>query len=527
MSQFHINAFSRDKLLIVLVAQSIHQLQKASYIQQKIDEEIALVFIRRNEDDELIQNIAPDSYILDDLDQLKENIHFFSKIIFFSLYASHKSAQLIEYIDELDRELFLIQETHSIPTHRGFHLGINFTPDFLFSASDEDKVGLLALNIAPKDSIASHGWMFQSNFFNWLGSNTKNSKIEFSDSSLMLLGAPSRIAANAHENLNIRFQLLNAIESIVPSANLVLKPHPMEDSTNLTKLIKFRKLNLKIWSKSSNINIFNAQKIITSAYSQVAIDFLCMQKDFIMYALAEDNFLTKAFSSKIIFDQHGIRLFEVNSSDITSKNIAGKYFKNEQIAIKLFKSKILEDKKIGNASIRQLEVMLAKYFFRKKVNLKSYLRVNFNNKKFKDLYKIIFEFNELVTLPRVETTYANRLYLYPIILKNLSSMYNPSDQLLHDFLNIYANERFFQIFLIETLILNNFLGHKKMLSALSDAQSNELNKTLNLISSKSIFIKPIFSLINKIYKTLPRSLTLPLFTIINTIIKLYGNYQWK
>jgi hypothetical protein len=114
MNQFHINAFSRDKLLIVLVAQSIHQLQKASYIQQKIDKEIALVFIRRNEDDELIQNIAPDSYILDDLEQLKENIHFFSKIIFFSLYASHKSAQLIEYIDELDRELFLIQETHSI-----------------------------------------------------------------------------------------------------------------------------------------------------------------------------------------------------------------------------------------------------------------------------------------------------------------------------------------------------------------------------------------------------------------------------
>ena len=66
-----------------------------------------------------------------------------------------------------------------------------------------------------------------------------------------------------------------------------------------------------------------------------------------------------------------------------------------------------------------------------------------------------------------------------------------------------------------------------MWSALSEAQSNELNKTLNLISSKSIFIKPIFSLINKIYKTLPRSLTLPLFVIINMIIKLYGNYQWK
>ena len=130
-------------------------------------------------------------------------------------------------------------------------------------------------------------------------------------------------------------------------------------------------------------------------------------------------------------------------------------------------------------------------------------------------------------LPRIETSYANRLYLYPIILRNLSQIYNLSDQLLSDFLNSYANEKFFQIFLIETLILNNLLGYKKMMTALTAEQSKELDKTLYFIFSKSRPIKYILSLINKIYKIFPKPLTYPLFKLMNVILKLYGNYQLK
>lgn len=527
MTQSYLNSFSKDKPSILLIAQSIHQLQKASYLMAKIDKKIALIYIRRNERYDIIKKIAPNSCVLDDLDQLKDSIHLFTKIIFFSLYASPQSAKCIEIMDKHGKELFLIQETHSMPTHNGFHVGINFTPDLLFSASDEDKDGLIELGIASEHSGLSDGWMFQSNYFNWLSSKEQHSEIKINSSYLMLLGAPSRIAASAHEDFYNRLNLLSAIEATLKSQNIVLKPHPMEETKEIRKLIKSSKLNLKIWTEHCGINIFNSQNIITSAYSQAAIDFLSMQKDFIMYAFVEENFLTEAFSNKLIFNDLGIRIYKVNSSDEASKNIAKNYLKNEKKALQLFKDRIFQHKQNGNASIRKLEVMLAQHYFRKKVRLKSYLKNNRNNKKLKDFYKIIFELEKLNVLPRIETSYANRLYLYPIILRNLSQIYNLSDQLLSDFLNSYANEKFFQIFLIETLILNNLLGYKKMMTALTAEQSKELDKTLYFIFSKSRLIKYILSLINKIYKIFPKPLTYPLFKLMNVILKLYGNYQLK
>lgn len=527
MNQSFNKFFREDKSSIGIVAQSIHQLQKASYLQANLNINIEVLFVRRNEGDLLIKNSAPDCYIFNNLDSLKNYIHRFQKIIFFSMYASNNTAQLIEVIDELAIDLLLVQETHTIPTHQGLHIGINFTPDKLFAASDEDKYGLEDLKVAPGQSIASYGWMFQLTFYNWLHSKDSSKQPKSHDGYLVLLGAPSVIAVNAYEDLKIRVRLLNALKSSFGIFQGILKPHPMERASELKDLLKVSQHDLSIWSDEDHKNPANFKNIITSAYSQAAIDCFCMQKDFIMYAFSEDNFLTNALSENLVYRHNNIRIYEVKISDPASQNIVLHYLKDEKASLKLFHEFIGQPNKISNAAIRKLEILLAQFYFNKNPGLKSFLEHHNGDLELINYHKIIFQLKSLDALPEVQASYANNLYLYPIIIRAFSQIVNPPKQLIQDFVFFYADAKFFQVFLIETLILNNILRYKNMMPILGTDQLKNLHQVVIFFSSNSKIIRYAFSALDTVYEIFPRFITFPIFKLINFILKSYAMFKRK
>ena len=482
-----------DKKILV-ICQSHHQLEKGLYIQKVIPSTVDVVFINQKlnlSSKVLLENV--NSY--NSFDPLSSKIDEYDKFIFFSMVPSQQLFALIQNIRRAKKIIIAIQETHQLSMHLGVVNNLIFSVDIIFAASDLEKKTLDQLQ--PNAKIYSIGWLFQDGYKEFISALYQSSNLkEITNHALIIFSAPTNITASSKESFRVRKNILHFLNKKYQNLKLIIKLHPLENKSlfkeyariNCIENISFAEENQSLFSLSKNASV-----IVTSNETQVFIDLIEDDREFILYELGKENFISQYFRSCLdITEINGVKFYSLLKH---SNNIAGfkdLYCKSDGEAINYFLEIIQQQTKAGIHNDK-MEIAAWNYVYGLSSDFKKI--INCESSALASNLKKIFDSQEMFDLRKLDkalNSLPKRTAITLIMMKLFVDNDKIQTSLLKDFTELMFNPHIIQYFAIDSIRFEFYLRNKGLAQCIPFESNSLLDVTKASFSKKSTIMNTIF-----------------------------------
>ena len=482
-----------DKKILV-ICQSHHQLEKGLYIQKVIPSTVDVVFINQKlnlSSKVLLENV--NSY--KSFEPLSSKIDEYDKFIFFSMVPSQQLFALIQNIRRAKKIIIAIQETHQLSMHLGVVNNLIFSVDIIFAASDLEKKTLDQLQ--PNAKIYSIGWLFQNGYKEFISALYQPSNLkEITNHALIIFSAPTNITASSKESFRVRKNILHFLNKKYQNLKLIIKLHPLENKSlfkeyariNCVENISFAEENQSLFSLSKNASV-----IVTSNETQVFIDLIEDDREFILYELGKENFISQYFRSCLdITEINGVKFYSLHKH---SNNIAGfkdLYCKSEGEAINYFLEIIQQQTKAGIHNDK-MEIAAWNYVYGLSSDFKKI--INCESSALASNLKKIFDSQEMFDLRKLDkalNSLPKRTAITLIMMKLFVDNDKIQTSLLKDFTELMFNPHIIQYFAIDSIRFEFYLRNKRLAQCIPFESNSLLDVTKASFSKKSTIMNTVF-----------------------------------
>tara|TARA_Y100000590_G_scaffold5503_1_gene7348 strand:+ start:3647 stop:5200 length:1554 start_codon:yes stop_codon:yes gene_type:complete len=484
-----------DKKILV-ICQSPHQLEKGLYIQKVIPSAVDVVFINQKlnlSSKVLLENV--NSY--KSFEPLSSKIDEYDKFIFFSMVPSQQLFALIQNIRRAKKIIIAIQETHQLSMHLGVVNNLIFSVDIIFAASDLEKKTLDQLQ--PNAKIYSIGWLFQNGYKEFISAIYQPSNLkEITNHALIIFSAPTNITASSKESFRVRKNILHFLNKKYQNLKLIIKLHPLENKSlfkeyariNCVENISFAEENQSLFSLSKNASV-----IVTSNETQVFIDLIEDDREFILYELGKENFISQYFRSCLdITEINGVKFYSLLKH---SNNIAGfkdLYCKSEGEAINYFLEIIQQQTKAGIQDDK-MEIAAWNYVYGLSSDFKKI--INCESSALASNLKKIFDSQEMFDLRKLDkalNSLPKRTAITLIMMKLFVDNDKIQTSLLKDFTELMFNPHIIQYFAIDSIRFEFYLRNKGLAQCIPFESNSLLEITKASFSKKSLIMNTLFTI---------------------------------
>ena len=482
-----------DKKILV-ICQSHHQLEKGLYIQKVIPSTVDVVFINQKlnlSSKVLLENV--NSY--KSFEPLSSKIDEYDKFIFFSMVPSQQLFALIQNIRRAKKIIIAIQETHQLSMHLGVVNNLIFSVDIIFAASDLEKKTLDQLQ--PNAKIYSIGWLFQDGYKEFISALYQPSNLkEITNHALIIFSAPTNITTSSKESFRVRKNILHFLNKKYQNLKLIIKLHPLENKSlfkeyariNCIENISFAEENQSLFSLSKNASV-----IVTSNETQAFIDLIEDDREFILYELGKENFISHYFRSCLdITEINGVKFYSLLKH---SNNIAGfkdLYCKSDGEAINYFLEIIQQQTKAGIHNDK-MEIAAWNYVYGLSSDFKKI--INCESSALASNLKKIFDSQETFDLRKLDkalNSLPKRTAITLILLKLFVDNDKIQTSLLKDFTELMFNPHIIQYFAIDSIRFEFYLRNKGLAQCIPFESNSLLDVTKASFSKKSIIMNTLF-----------------------------------
>jgi len=482
-----------DKKILV-ICQSHHQLEKGLYIQKVIPSTVDVVFINQKlnlSSKVLLENV--NSY--NSFDPLSSKIDEYDKFIFFSMVPSQQLFALIQNIRRAKKIIIAIQETHQLSMHLGVVNNLIFSVDIIFAASDLEKKTLDQLQ--PNAKIYSIGWLFQNGYKEFISALYQPSNLkEITNHALIIFSAPTNITASSKESFRVRKNILHFLNKKYQNLKLIIKLHPLENKSlfkeyariNCVENISFAEENQSLFNLSKNASV-----IVTSNETQVFIDLIEDDREFILYELGKENFISQYFRSCLdITEINGVKFYSLlkHSNDIAGfKDL---YCKSEGEAINFFLKIIQQQTKAGIQNDK-MEIAAWNYVYGLSSDFKKI--INCESSALASNLKKIFDSQEMFDLRKLDkalNSLPKRTAITLIMMKLFVDNDKIQTSLLKDFTELMFNPHIIQYFAIDSIRFEFYLRNKGLAQCIPFESNSLLEVTKASFSKKSLIMNTLF-----------------------------------
>jgi len=482
-----------DKKILV-ICQSHHQLEKGLYIQKVIPSTVDVVFINQKlnlSSKVLLENV--NSY--KSFEPLSSKIDEYDKFIFFSMVPSQQLFALIQNIRRAKKIIIAIQETHQLSMHLGVVNNLIFSVDIIFAASDLEKKTLDQLQ--PNAKIYSIGWLFQNGYKEFISALYQPSNLkEITNHALIIFSAPTNITTSSKESFRVRKNILHFLNKKYQNLKLIIKLHPLENKSlfkeyariNCIENISFAEENQSLFSLSKNASV-----IVTSNETQAFIDLIEDDREFILYELGKENFISHYFRSCLdITEINGVKFYSLLKH---SNNIAGfkdLYCKSDGEAINYFLEIIQQQTKAGIHNDK-MEIAAWNYVYGLSSDFKKI--ISCESSALASNLKKIFDSQETFDLRKLDkalNSLPKRTAITLIMLKLFVANDKIQTSLLKDFTELMFNPHIIQYFAIDSIRFEFYLRNKGLAQCIPFESNSLLDVTKASFSKKSIIMNTLF-----------------------------------
>ena len=482
-----------DKKILV-ICQSHHQLEKGLYIQKVIPSTVDVVFINQKlnlSSKVLLENV--NSY--KSFEPLSSKIDEYDKFIFFSMVPSQQLFALIQNIRRAKKIIIAIQETHQLSMHLGVVNNLIFSVDIIFAASDLEKKTLDQLQ--PNAKIYSIGWLFQNGYKEFISALYQPSNLkEITNHALIIFSAPTNITTSSKESFRVRKNILHFLNKKYQNLKLIIKLHPLENKSlfkeyariNCVENISFAEENQSLFSLSKNASV-----IVTSNETQVFIDLIEDDREFILYELGKENFISQYFRSCLdITEINGVKFYSLlkHSNDIAGfKDL---YCKSEGEAINYFLEIIQQQTKAGIQNDK-MEIAAWNYVYGLSSDFKKI--INCESSALASNLKKIFDSQEMFDLRKLDkalNSLPKRTAITLIMMKLFVDNDKIQTSLLKDFTELMFNPHIIQYFAIDSIRFEFYLRNKGLAQCIPFESNSLLEVTKASFSKKSLIMNTLF-----------------------------------
>tara|TARA_B000000460_G_scaffold170432_1_gene121209 strand:+ start:184 stop:1737 length:1554 start_codon:yes stop_codon:yes gene_type:complete len=482
-----------DKKILV-ICQSHHQLEKGLYIQKVIPSTVDVVFINQKlnlSSKVLLENV--NSY--KSFEPLSSKIDEYDKFIFFSMVPSQQLFALIQNIRRAKKIIIAIQETHQLSMHLGVVNNLIFSVDIIFAASDLEKKTLDQLQ--PNAKIYSIGWLFQNGYKEFISALYQPSNLkEITNHALIIFSAPTNITTSSKESFRVRKNILHFLNKKYQNLKLIIKLHPLENKSlfkeyariNCIENISFAEENQSLFSLSKNASV-----IVTSNETQAFIDLIEDDREFILYELGKENFISHYFRSCLdITEINGVKFYSLLKH---SNNIAGfkdLYCKSDGEAINYFLEIIQQQTKAGIHNDK-MEIAAWNYVYGLSSDFKKI--INCESSALASNLKKIFDSQETFDLRKLDkalNSLPKRTAITLIMLKLFVDNDKIQTSLLKDFTELMFNPHIIQYFAIDSIRFEFYLRNKGLAQCIPFESNSLLDVTKASFSKKSTIMNTLF-----------------------------------
>ena len=479
---------------ILVICQSHHQLEKGLYIQKVIPSTVDVVFINQKlnlSSKVLLENV--NSY--KSFEPLSSKIDEYDKFIFFSMVPSQQLFALIQNIRRAKKIIIAIQETHQLSMHLGVVNNLIFSVDIIFAASDLEKKTLDQLQ--PNAKIYSIGWLFQDGYKEFISALYQPSNLkEITNHALIIFSAPTNITTSSKESFRVRKNILHFLNKKYQNLKLIIKLHPLENKSlfkeyariNCIENISFAEENQSLFSLSKNASV-----IVTSNETQAFIDLIEDDREFILYELGKENFISHYFRSCLdITEINGVKFYSLLKH---SNNIAGfkdLYCKSDGEAINYFLEIIQQQTKAGIHNDK-MEIAAWNYVYGLSSDFKKI--INCESSALASNLKKIFDSQETFDLRKLDkalNSLPKRTAITLIMLKIFVDNDKIQISLLKDFTELMFNPHIIQYFAIDSIRFEFYLRNKGLAQCIPFESNSLLDVTKASFSKKSIIMNTLF-----------------------------------
>jgi len=517
-----------DKKILV-ICQSHHQLEKGLYIQKVIPSTVDVVFINQKPNLSsivLLENV--NSY--KSFESLSSKIDEYDKFIFFSMVPSQQLFALIQNIRRAKKIIIAIQETHQLSMHLGVVNNLIFSVDIIFAASDLEKKILDQLQ--PNAKIYSIGWLFQDGYKDFISALYQPSNLkEITKHALIIFSAPTNITTSSKESFRVRKNILHFLNKKYQNLKLIIKLHPLENKSLFKEYVRINGIE-NISFAEENQSLFrlskNASVIVTSNETQAFIDLIEDDREFILYELGKENFISQYFSRSCsdLTEINGVKFYSLLKH---SSNIAGfkdLYCKSDGEAINYFLEIIQQQTKAGIHNDK-MEIAAWNYVYGLSSDLKKI--INCESSALASNLKKIFDSQETFDLSKLDkalNSIPKRTAITLIMLKIFVDNDKIQISLLKDFTELMFSPHIIQYFAIDSIRFEFYLRNKGLAQCIPFESNSLLEVTKASFSKKSLIMNTVF-IIEKSVKDLRsgpiRRFTYYLIDITISSIKTYTN----
>jgi len=499
-----------EKMLVI--CQSQHQLEKAIYIQKILPSSVDVACIGHEIDDQFKKFFA-NVQAYKSHQQLVPIIQRYDKFVFFSMVPSRQLLELIGRIRVAKKMIIAIQETHQIGMHLGVINNLIFSVDIIFAASDSEKKFLDRMKVGAE--IYSIGWLFQNKYKEFLSSFYKDfDLVQENKYALIIFSAPINITASSDESFQARKNILKFVKEKYKHLHLILKLHPLEDQKlfkeyayeNCIDDISFTDKAQNLWSLAKNSSL-----IVTSNKTQAFIDLAEENKEFLIYQLGKENFISLHFRERVGAEEHnGVKYYSLLESENNIVSFKNLYCKSEQEASRHF-IQILEQSS-GTLNPRdEMEIAAWCSFYGLGGDLEEIKHPDYSD--LTNNLKAFFDPVHMFDLAKLESQLGSlsmRTAITLILIQKIIKKNNLNTGLLIKFIENFFTPHIIQYFAITCIRFEFMLNQKEFQQHIQPESMALLDVTKMSLAGKSKIIRSLF-VIEKLardlnYKTIKRFL---------------------
>lgn len=514
---------------ILVICQSHHQLEKGLYIQKVIPSTVDVVFISQKLN--LSSKVLLESVnTYKSFEPLNSKIDEYDRFIFFSMVPSQQLFTLIQNIRRAKKIIIAIQETHQLSMHLGVINNLIFSVDIIFAASDLEKKTLDQLQ--PNAKIYSIGWLFQDGYKEFINTLYQPSNLkEITKHALIIFSAPTNITTSSKESFRVRKNILSFLNKKYQNLKLIIKLHPLENKSlfkeyvriNCIENVSFAEENQSLFRLSKNASV-----IVTSNETQTFIDLIEDDKEFILYELDKQNFISQYFSRNCsdLTEINGVKFYLLPKHSSNIEGFKDLYCKSDEEAINYFLEIIQQQTEAGIHNDK-MEIAAWNYVYGLSSDFKKI--INYETSALASNLKKVFDSQETFDLRELDkalNSLPKRTAITLIMLKIFVDNDKIQISLLEDFTELMFNPHIIQYFALDSIRFEFYLRNKGLADCISFESNSLLEVTKASFSKKSLIMKTVFS-IEKSVKDLRsgpiRKFAYNLIDITISSIKTYTN----
>jgi len=497
---------------ILVICHSQHQLEKAIYIQKILPLSVDVACIG-HEIGGRFKKVLVNVQTHKSPQQVIPIIQRYDKFIFFSMVPSRKLFELISEIRVARKTIIAIQETHQIGMHLGVINNLIFSADIIFAASDLEKEFLDISQLGAE--IYSIGWLFQNRYKEFISSFYKDLNL-FTENkyALIIFSAPMNITASSDESFLARKNILKFVKEKYRNLELILKLHPLEDRELFKEYASEHSMD-DIGFADSSQSLSGLAKhsslIVTSNKTQAFLDLAEGNKEFLIYQLGKENFISLYFRDRVDSEErNGVIYYSLRDSENNIDSFQKLYCKSEQEASNQFIN-ILEKSSGTQNTGDQMEIAAWRSFYELGDSLEKI--VGENNGDLTNNLKTFFDPVGKFDLDNLESQLGSLSIRTAVVLVLMQKIIKKKDlntHLLIKFIKNFFTLHIIQYFAIICIRFEFMLNQEGFQQHIPPESIALLDSTKMTLAGKSKIIRSLF-VIEKLardlnYKTIKRFL---------------------